>query len=900
MATLVLTTVGTLVGGPIGGAVGALIGQQIDQRLFAPRRQGPRLGDLGVQLSRYGQPIPRLFGTMRVSGSVIWATDLIEDKHKAGGGKGKPKTTTYSYSASFAVALSARPIRAVHRIWADGKLLRGAAGDWKSEIGAFRLYMGDESQPVDPLIASAEGLGNTPAFRGVAYAVFEHLQLADFANHIPSLSFEVEADDGDVTVHAILAELSDGAIAGADSVALGGFAASGDSARGVIEAIGRSIDLSLYDDGTVLRLADMEADPVALAEDQLGGSPDGRRRARHSAERTASGTLPDEVAIAYYEPARDYQTGLQRARRGGPGHRVEQIELSAAVTAEMAKAIAEQRLAERWTGRVQRNVTMPWRTMDVRPGDHVTVPGQPGRWRVREAAIEKMAVELKLTSVAPRPGDPPPAAPGRVTGSPDTPHGETVLHVIDIPAIEDGALATPRLWIVAAGTAAGWRRAGLIASSDGGLTYDELGATAAPAVMGVAIDALAPGAAGLFDEMNSVEIELLHDGMNLEGRADAALLGGANLALLGNELIQFGRVEMVGANGFRLERLMRGRRGTEWAMTGHEAGERFILIAADSLLAWDVPAAKIGGTLSVIGSGIGDGSGVEAELVLVGRSVRPPAPVHLNMTRLDDGTLRFGWTRRSRTGWGWLDGATHPWARKANATGLRSRHLRDRHGRRTSSRPPLTICRRRSWPTVSAVRPRFRSASGRSDRSRCRHPPRPGPSFSRSNIMAENSDRFALPLLSAGQAQKELHHNEALTILDLLGHAAVEGNGVNTPPATPDPGQCWIVGSSPTGAWAGRAGALAGWTSGGWRFVAPRAGMIAWDAANGHWLHYDGSMWVNGVLTATRLEIGGIQVVGDQSGAIADPIGGSFIDDESRSRIVLILNALRTHGLIAP
>ena len=166
--------------------------------------------------------------------------------------------------------------------------------------------------------------------------------------------------------------------------------------------------------------------------------------------------------------------------------------------------------------------------------------------------------------------------------------------------------------------------------------------------------------------------------------------------------------------------------------------------------------------------------------------------------------------------------------------------------------------------------------------------------------MAEYSDRLALPLLSAGQAQKELHHNEALAILDLLGHAAVEGSGVNTPPATPEAGQCWIIGGSPTGAWGDHAHALAGWTGGGWRFVAPRAGMIAWDAAEGHWLHHNGGGWVNGVLTATRLEIGGVQVVGEQSDPIAAPAGGSIIDDESRTAIGLILDTMRTHGLIAP
>ena len=129
MATLVLTAVGTAVGGPIGGAIGAILGQRADAEIFKPKgRQGPRLGELAVQTSSYGTAIPQLFGSMRVAGTVIWATDLKEDRTSAGGGKGRPKTTNYSYSASFAVALSGRAIGGVSRIWADGKLLRGAGG----------------------------------------------------------------------------------------------------------------------------------------------------------------------------------------------------------------------------------------------------------------------------------------------------------------------------------------------------------------------------------------------------------------------------------------------------------------------------------------------------------------------------------------------------------------------------------------------------------------------------------------------------------------------------------------------------------------------------------------------------------------------------------------------------
>ena len=55
----------------------------------------------------------------------------------------------------------------------------------------MRSYTGSESQTPDPLIVAKEGADNAPAYRGLAYVVFERLPLADFGNRIPQLSFEV-------------------------------------------------------------------------------------------------------------------------------------------------------------------------------------------------------------------------------------------------------------------------------------------------------------------------------------------------------------------------------------------------------------------------------------------------------------------------------------------------------------------------------------------------------------------------------------------------------------------------------------------------------------------------------------------------------------------------------------
>ena len=162
------------------------------------------------------------------------------------------------------------------------------------------------------------------------------------------------------------------------------------------------------------------------------------------------------------------------------------------------------------------------------------------------------------------------------------------------------------------------------------------------------------------------------------------------------------------------------------------------------------------------------------------------------------------------------------------------------------------------------------------------------------------TSRLRLPYLEPGQAQKELFHNEALRRIDVALAAAVETVGGNTPPASPADGQCFIIGSAPTGAWAGQAKAITGYAAGGWRFVAAIAGMSAFDKASGQTATYDGTSWVVGTVKGATLELAGAQVVGARLAAVADPGGGASIDVEARAAIVAILDRLRSHGLIAP
>lgn len=139
--------------------------------------------------------------------------------------------------------------------------------------------------------------------------------------------------------------------------------------------------------------------------------------------------------------------------------------------------------------------------------------------------------------------------------------------------------------------------------------------------------------------------------------------------------------------------------------------------------------------------------------------------------------------------------------------------------------------------------------------------------------------RFALPLLAIAQAQKEVTHNEALTLVDALLHAAVEDDSVAVPPADAAPGTCWIAAAGATGDWSGHEGELAIRTAGGWRFVSPRPGMRALRTGDGAALRFDGGGWV-------------------APAPVASPAGGVTIDSEARAAIAALILVLEAQGLL--
>lgn len=177
------------------------VGAEVDGFLFGEteenRIRGSRLNDLSVQTSTYGETIPLVFGRTRMAGNVIWSQDIKEipvtTSSSTAGGKGgggfgttKKTTTSFNYTATFAVAICEGEIDTLDRVWANSTLIN--ISDYCT---SYEIHKGSNTQTCSAIIESFEGVDNTPAYKELAYIVFEDFDISSFGNRIPNLTFEV-------------------------------------------------------------------------------------------------------------------------------------------------------------------------------------------------------------------------------------------------------------------------------------------------------------------------------------------------------------------------------------------------------------------------------------------------------------------------------------------------------------------------------------------------------------------------------------------------------------------------------------------------------------------------------------------------------------------------------------
>jgi hypothetical protein len=148
----------------------------------------------------------------------------------------------------------------------------------------------------------------------------------------------------------------------------------------------------------------------------------------------------------------------------------------------------------------------------------------------------------------------------------------------------DSLDTTRRFYVGAYTTGNTFPGAGVYVSTDGGQSYSLLTTETAATMTGYASSILPtpiPADANYtWDTISTVDVYV--SGGQLSNATDQQVFSGANAAMLGDELIQFGvatlKTDSFGASYYTLSRLLRGRRGTGWAMGSHALNDQVVFI----------------------------------------------------------------------------------------------------------------------------------------------------------------------------------------------------------------------------------------------------------------------------------------------------------------------------------
>lgn len=412
-------------------------------------------------------------------------------------------------------------------------------------------------------------------------------------------------------------------------------------------------------DAEVLRFVPRGGGTVATIDyDRMGASVGSSEGEPLRIMRANDLEVAAQVVVKYSNADDDYQDGSESSHRVSNGIGVDVRELAIVLTPTEARRVADRRVMEVAAGMLSYgpiNVSRDY--VELEPTDPVTLidhDGREVRARVSKCTIsgglmtmEFMADDAEvLESVVETSDDYAVTVP--IERAP------TVTVLMDIPILRDlddgpgfyvamrGDIAAPSPTIV-------WPGGALFRSLDG-VVYSLDQNVTSSAVMGVATNTLADWVGGnVFDETNALTVDV--DAGELYGDTrDNLLTLGANALLVGSEIIQFRDATLTAPGEYRLTGLLRGRRGTEWAQTGHASGEAVVLLRMAGLRRVQLQLSELDALRYYKGVTLGRNLSTADPLTLTatGVGLKPWAPVDVRAARNTSGDVAFTWSRRTR------------------------------------------------------------------------------------------------------------------------------------------------------------------------------------------------------------------------------------------------------------
>lgn len=216
-------------------------------------------------------------------------------------------------------------------------------------------------------------------------------------------------------------------------------------------------------------------------------------------------------------------------------------------------------------------------------------------------------------------------------------------------------------YAAACGATDKWRGALLYSSSDAGASYQSIATISVESTIGVVAEALADfGGGNIPDELNKLTVTLTNG--TLSSTDFAGLIAGVNAALIGDELVYFRDATLVSEGVYTISGFLRGRRGSEYAMTTHATNDRFVLLSPSTLIRVPQVTADIGMTrlYKAVTNGLTLASTSSQSFTNSGAGLKPYAAVLLGGGRDVSGNAIINWTRRTRISGEWRDSVDVP------------------------------------------------------------------------------------------------------------------------------------------------------------------------------------------------------------------------------------------------
>ena len=363
-----------------------------------------------------------------------------------------------------------------------------------------------------------------------------------------------------------------------------------------------------------------------------------------------------QVTVRYVNVSDDYQDGAESSDRLlGPSRALQVVEVPLGLTPAEAKVLADVQVMD--VAASQRTfgpVALSNDYAHLEPTDVVTLTDSDGStWRGRiltmrsaggvhtiEGVVEDASI---LTSTAATSTD------GYTDSSVVAGAVDTTMVLLDIPILRDEDDG-PGFYAAFKGASSPWPGCALYASADG-VTYSQIDTVADATQIGTCTTTLGAWAGGTtFDETNSVTVDIGSQTLSSWSRDDI-LAGTATGYVVGDELIYARTATLVSPGVYTLTGLLRGRRGTEWAMASHTSSERFVALPASGhgLRRVVLSTSDIGVTryYKAVTSGRALSTATEQTLACASVGQKPFAPVDLRAA-VSDSAVEVTWKRRTR------------------------------------------------------------------------------------------------------------------------------------------------------------------------------------------------------------------------------------------------------------